>query len=372
MESKSQTENLYQINYDAALKHIRQNNLTEAKADLHAAGEALCKLIEITVGVDKESYKAKLRALIGILESVQKRLQEPIAQPTPSHPASTAEPASAPAAALAPDAQTPTVEAALKELDELEGLQGVKDTVAKYVNMVRVRQENLAAGRPLPPFSYHLVFAGNPGTGKTTVARIMAKIYCALGICQKPEVIEVSRADIVGKYQGHTAAQTREFCERARGGVLFLDEAYQLAQGGETDFGKEAINELLIEMENHRDELIVIAAGYTSLIPSFLEANPGLPSRFKTTIQFDDYNAEEMFNIFMGMCAKYCYTPTPAAKEKIEKTLTVLYDNRDANFANARDVRNLFETVFANQHNRLAVTAHTDADLGIFEAEDVP
>ena len=249
----------------------------------------------------------------------------------------------------------------LAELDSLVGLENVKEEVRTMTNIVRIGKLRESRGLKQTESSLHMVFSGNPGTGKTTVARLVARIYRALGVLSKGHLVETDRSDLVAGYVGQTAIKTSEVIQKAMGGVLFIDEAYALTnKGSETDFGQEAIETILKEMEDNRGDFIVIAAGYTELMEKFLSSNPGLRSRFSKTLFFADYNAEQMFAIFEGLCQKAGMSITDDAGEKMREYFRNLYDNRDENFANARDVRNAFEKILANQSNRLAASADND------------
>lgn len=381
MDNKYIIKQGYDVNFNSARECLKRNNVTEAKRLFQRALEYAIKLCEMSFGSEREGYLVNARNIKAYIEKIDEKLQS-VHVPQPMTAQASAANASQRSAAApaqnAPQAQQaqtpvekPSVDEALNELFALEGLQSVKTKVTSFIAMVKNRQERLENNLPVPPFSYHMIFTGNPGTGKTTVARIMAKIFCALGICEKPEVVEVVASDLVAEHVGGTANKTREVLERAIGGVLFLDEAYRLVEEGTKNFGQEAIGEILTAMENNRDSLIVIAAGYEDDMDTFVRANDGLPSRFKTTLNFADYNGEEMFRIFMKMCEKNQFVLTPQASEMIQQMLMELYANRDEKFANARDVRNRFEMIYANQATRLAMTEHTAEDLSIFDVADV-
>ena len=260
----------------------------------------------------------------------------------------------------------------MAELDELVGLEEVKKEVRTLVNLMKVRRLRTEAELPIPPMSLHLVFLGNPGTGKTTVARLLAALYASVGVLSKGQLVEVDRSGLVAGYVGQTALKTQEVIQSALGGVLFIDEAYSLASGGENDFGREAIEILLKAMEDHRDDLVVIVAGYDEPMEKFITSNPGLESRFNKYIYFPDYNGEELYRMFEMRCQKNGYVPTPEAAEKAKALFCDLYENRDENFGNGRDVRNRFEDMISRQANRVAaMEAPTRDDLMALLPEDV-
>ena len=221
--------------------------------------------------------------------------------------------------------------------------------------------------------SKHMVFSGNPGTGKTTVARMLAQIYQYMGVLKKGQLVEVDRSGLVRGYIGQTAERTQEVISEALGGILFIDEAYTLTVNkGEGDFGQEAVDTLLKAMEDYRDEIIVIVAGYTDLMEEFLNSNPGLKSRFSNFIFFEDYTAEEMYAILESMLKKQQYSLSDEAKVKAKEIFETRVANKPENFANARDVRNFMERAISNHAMRVVAIENADENvLSVIESEDL-
>ena len=257
-------------------------------------------------------------------------------------------------AAATETAEKPDLDELMAQLDELVGLGTVKKEVKSLMNLIKVRKLREAAELPNAPMSLHMVFLGNPGTGKTTVARLMAGLYAAIGALSKGQLVEVDRSGLVAGYVGQTALKTQEVIQSAMGGVLFIDEAYSLASGGENDFGREAIETILKAMEDHRDDLVVIVAGYSGPMEKFISSNPGLQSRFNKYMFFPDYNGEELMAMFRSRVKKNGYTLTEDADAFAAELFNDMYENRDDNFGNGRDVRNRFEDVISRQADRLA------------------
>lgn len=260
----------------------------------------------------------------------------------------------------------------LNDLNSLVGLSAVKEDVSSLVNLLKIRKVREEHGLTLPPLSLHLVFSGNPGTGKTTVARLLAQIYKELGILSKGHLVEVDRSKLVGGYVGQTAIKVQDAIQSALGGILFIDEAYSLTNKGENDYGSEAIDTLVKGMEDNRSDLVVIVAGYPDLMADFLNSNPGLRSRFNKFLYFADYTASERVEIFEGMAQKSGYELTSAAIEFATTYFEKQCECPDNSNANARGVRNFFEKAIVNQANRLASisTNLSDDDLTTITLDD--
>ncbi|MDO4621220.1 MAG: AAA family ATPase [Lachnospiraceae bacterium] len=259
----------------------------------------------------------------------------------------------------------------MEQLNRLIGLDSIKKDVTELMDFVKMQQLRKEQGLKSVPVSLHLVFTGNPGTGKTTVARIIAKLYKQIGVLKEGQLIEVDRSGLVAGYVGQTAIKTTEQIEKAIGGVLFIDEAYSLAKKDDA-FGEEAIDTILKAMEDRRDEFVVIVAGYTKPMEKFINSNPGLKSRFNKYIEFPDYSVDELQAIFEMNCKKYDYRIDEDAKKHIRELITAKKLERAENFANAREVRNLFESIITNQAHRLAAAENPSAeDLMTILMEDL-
>ncbi|HFJ9401195.1 AAA family ATPase [Bacillus paranthracis] len=264
-----------------------------------------------------------------------------------------------------------TFEELMEQLNRLIGMPQLKQDIQNIVNLIKIQQMRSSKGMKTVAMSRHLVFTGNPGTGKTTVARLLSQIYRKLGILNSGHLVEVDRAGLVAGYVGQTAIKTDEVIKKAIGGVLFIDEAYTLSND---DFGKEAIDTILKRMEDYREELIVIVAGYPDKMLSFIQSNPGLESRFNKYIQFDDYLPQELVQIFEMMCVEQNYCVDQEALDKVYTYAEKQFTNRNDNFSNARLMRNVFEQTITNQANRLVVAPIeniTEDELSLITVEDV-
>ncbi len=248
-----------------------------------------------------------------------------------------------------------TFEDIYRELKDMIGLKEVKLNVEKMLKVLKVREERKRRGMNVATISLHMVFTGNPGTGKTTVARLLARIYKKMGILDTGQLVEADRSALVGGYVGQTEEKTRKVIESALGGILFIDEAYALADGqGSNDYGKEVISTLLKAMEDYRDNLAVIVAGYPGKMKAFIDSNPGLKSRFNNVIEFRDYGPAEMKQIYEYLCDKQGYSQLAECNAIVEEKIYEHWSNRGENYANGRDVRNFFEKVVVNQSERIA------------------
>ena len=265
------------------------------------------------------------------------------------------------------------LEELLKELDALVGLERVKADVRQLINFLKVQKLREEQGLKSLPASRHLVFYGNPGTGKTTVARLVSQIYRTLGVLRRGHLIETDRVGLVAGYVGQTAMKVRDVTQKALGGVLFIDEAYTLTTGGSNDFGQEAVETLLKMMEDHRDDLVVIVAGYTGKMQDFLDSNPGLRSRFNKHLRFDDYGVEQLVFIFKSFCTKADFKLAEGSEKELSSIFNVLTASRDETFGNARAARNLFEATLSKQANRLVSLPKVDREiLSAIEPADIP
>lgn len=270
--------------------------------------------------------------------------------------------------------QEKSVSKAMQKLDQLIGLNEVKTQIHDIGHLMKNRKDRERAGLPAIAMSQHLVFTGNPGTGKTTVARLVGEIFREMGVLNKGHFVEIDGRGLIGEYVGQTAPKAKEIISGALDGVLFIDEAYALVQGeGKNDFGHEAVATLIKMMEDHRDRLVVIIAGYEDEMGKLLNANPGLKSRFKTRINFPDYGAGELYRIFIQLCNDNAYRLTQDVQQKAKSLFMEMHKNKGVQFGNGRAVRNAFDRCILNQARRLASKRKsTREELQIINASDIP
>lgn len=323
------------------------------------------EIIRLQNEIIQSMAKNNLRSVYNDFFSVPKAPD----MPAPAAPAKSVSAAKAPEATATSDgngrAETDAkaqenppekLEDLLKELNGYIGLDTVKEEIDTLVHWVQIDKKRREHGLPQNDLSLHMVFSGNPGTGKTTIARILSRIFHSLGILSKGQLVEVDRGDLVAGYVGQTAIKTKDAINKAMGGVLFIDEAYALTNRGENDYGTEAVDTLLKAMEDHRDDLIVIVAGYIEPMEEFIHSNPGLESRFNRYIDFPDYTLDEMMAIFDMRCSKAGYTMDDEARCAARAVIARESTADVKGFGNARGVRNLFETSIARQADRLGET----------------
>ncbi len=334
-----------------------------------------------------EIIKTQLEVISDLINNSMRRIGDDF-WGTPAAPQKIDQPKpekNAPAAAKQegpkPEEQLPPpedMEALKKELNEYIGLSGIKKEVTNLINMVTIHKLRKEHGLPTVEMSLHMVFTGNPGTGKTMIARLMSRIYRSLGILSKGQLVEVDRSGLVAGYVGQTAQKTTEVIKKALGGVLFVDEAYALKSTSENDFGQEAIETLLKAMEDNRDDLVVIVAGYDGLMEQFIHSNPGLESRFNRYLHFDDYSLDEMCEILDMQLKKNSYRLDEEAKAAARDYISAA-NTHSISFGNARGVRNIFERTLVAQSNRLAaesemtvekLTTIAKADIETARGED--
>lgn len=257
-------------------------------------------------------------------------------------------------------------------LDQLIGLTDIKQDIRETANFIYIQKKRREKGMNNVPMSMHLVFTGNPGTGKTTVARLLGGIYKEIGVLSKGHLVEVERADLVAGYVGQTAMKTQKKINEALGGILFIDEAYSLTKSGMgNDFGQEAVNTILKAMEDHRDNFVVIVAGYPELMEEFINSNPGLKSRFNKYVNFADYSSDELCQIFRGFCSQYDYKLSRSADRALGRLIDDMVAFEGEEFGNGRTIRNLFEKTIMRQATRVVLDAE-DSNLAEIQVEDFP
>ena len=333
--------------------------------------EVALKLAHATAAIDLVPSPAEIGAIDRFRSTLLKAM-DAAGVPRPGQPAvaaTTAAPPGVPATAPELPPERP-LEELLAELDGLIGLAHAKEEIRRLTSLLRIQKIRAERDLPTVETSHHLVFTGNPGTGKTTVARLLSQIFRSLDVVTKGHLVETDRSQLVAGYVGQTATRTRAVLESALGGTVLIDEAYALARGGENDFGLEAIDTLVKFMEDHRDDLAVVAAGYPEEMRNLIEANPGLESRFTRTIDFPDYSNDELVAIFDSMSSQKRYHLDADARRALTELASA--EPRNRGFGNARFMRNVFEQAVAMHALRLAaVAAPTDDQLTTLTAADI-
>lgn len=368
MEDSRLLYDAFNIYYERGINSLKTNNYDMARRNFLAAAETLLKLAKESNGSLKTKRIKRAEELNELAEQIEEKIKEKnvsVLTDTNNEVKSAVNVSNA----SVNNADPVSIEKAISDLNALEGLKAVKEQVSDLVDQIKVFQMRKNQGLQTPEMSYHMVFTGNPGTGKTTVARIIGEIYQALGILSKGHLVEVDRSDLVAGYVGQTALKTKEVINKAMGGVLFIDEAYSLKKDG-NDFGQEAIDTLNKTMEDSRADLVVIVAGYKDEIKTFIDSNQGLRSRFRTYINFNDYTGKELYNIFLGILKKNEYEITSEAD-----SIVYQYLNNGNNIfkGNARDIRNLFENIIKLQSRRLAkIDKPTISEITTITKEDLP
>lgn len=356
------------VSWGAGLARLKRRDEEKGGSSFHRAAEAFIQWADIylTAGGLPPGGDTFLKAL-------NKRILNPEAS-GPAAGAGADEGPRARAAAASPEEAQKALDAALAKLESLTGMNPIKEQVRTLSNLMKVHQKRAELGMKIPPVALHAVFTGRPGTGKTTVARLLGEIFAAQGFLRKGHLVETDRSGLVAGFVGQTAGKVDEAVSRALDGVLFIDEAYTLIpENGGNDFGREAVDTLLKRMEDYRDRLVVVVAGYPDEMGRFLDSNPGLASRFGRRFFFDDFNPAELEAIFMRFMSEVGMTITDGALGKLRVYLKARYDARDEHFGNGRMVRNLFERALETQADRLASYPDlTQELLSSIEERDLP